>query len=158
MDTTILMKGIISIFTYWLQFNVLFILCDLDIVTNTTNNILGLNQTNGKSNNNLNQVYLIMYIARSFLPASKQMARINNGNGRLPCKFKRQMRRVGGIKNLGFTLKSPLGYNKQIKTAKALIIQQYTQQKAFCKELNAGRNWGSGKISSKLFISFRKRA
>jgi hypothetical protein len=51
MDTTILMKGIISIFTYWLQFNILFILCDLDIVTNTTNNILGLNQTNGKSNN-----------------------------------------------------------------------------------------------------------
>lgn len=46
MDATILIKGIISIFTYWLQFNILFILCDLDIVTNTTNNILGLNQTN----------------------------------------------------------------------------------------------------------------
>lgn len=33
------------------------------------------------------------------------------------------------IKKFGFTLKSPLGYNKQIKTAKALIIQQCTQQK-----------------------------
>lgn len=53
MDATILIKGIISIFTYWLQFNILFILCDLDIVANTTNNILGLNQTNGKSNNDL---------------------------------------------------------------------------------------------------------
>jgi hypothetical protein len=52
MDATILLKGIISIFTYWLQFNILFILCDLDIAANTTNNILGLNQTNGKSNNN----------------------------------------------------------------------------------------------------------
>ena len=59
MDATVLIKGIISIFTYWLQFNILFILCDLDIVAldnvaNTTNNILGLNQTNGESNNSLN--------------------------------------------------------------------------------------------------------
>lgn len=54
MDATVLIKGIISIFTYWLQFNILFILCDLDIAANTTNNILGLNQTNGESNNNLN--------------------------------------------------------------------------------------------------------
>lgn len=29
----------------------------------------------------------------------------------------------------GFALKSPLGHNKQIKTAKALIIQQYTRQR-----------------------------
>lgn len=53
MATTILIKGIISIFTYWLQFNILFILCDLDIVANsttttTTKSILGLNQINGK--------------------------------------------------------------------------------------------------------------
>lgn len=52
MDATTLIKTVISIFTYWLQFNILFILCDLDIVANTTANIniLGLNQTNGKSN------------------------------------------------------------------------------------------------------------
>lgn len=52
MDATTLIKTVISIFTYWLQFNILFILCDLDIVANTTANIniLGLNKTNGKSN------------------------------------------------------------------------------------------------------------
>lgn len=57
MATTILIKGIISIFTYWLQFNILFILCDLDVVANSTttittttsSSILGLNQINGKS-------------------------------------------------------------------------------------------------------------
>lgn len=32
-------------------------------------------------------------------------------------------------KKFRFTLKSPLGYNKQIKTAKALIIQQSISNK-----------------------------
>lgn len=51
MEATILIKGIISILTYWLQFNILFTLtlCDIDIAANITNsNMLGLNFTNGE--------------------------------------------------------------------------------------------------------------
>jgi hypothetical protein len=40
--------------------------------------------------------------------------------------------------------KVPIGYNKQIKTAKALIIQQYTQKRA---------GWGAGKCES-IFILY----
>lgn len=65
MATTILIKGIISIFTYWLQFNILFILCDLDIVANsttttTTKSILGLNQINGKLKKKENQIWSLL--------------------------------------------------------------------------------------------------
>ncbi|CAH1719502.1 unnamed protein product [Chironomus riparius] len=49
MESTILIKRIISIITYWMLFNILIILCDLDINTNnakTNYNTLGLNHTN----------------------------------------------------------------------------------------------------------------
>ena len=65
MEVAVFIKGIISIFTYWprfvpypklvvltmlsLQFNILFIVCDLVTVANvSTNNILGLSQSNGE--------------------------------------------------------------------------------------------------------------
>jgi len=53
MESTILIKRIISIITYWMLFNILIILCDLDINTNnakTNYNTFGLNHTNGKFN------------------------------------------------------------------------------------------------------------
>lgn len=65
-----------------------------------------------------------------------------------PIQKAKAKRRVGGIKNLGFTLKSPLGYNKQIKTAKALIIQQYTQQKA----LRRAQRWSGRKFEAFYFF------
>lgn len=61
-------------------------------------------------------------------------------------------RRASRIKKIfGFTLKSPLGYNKQIKTARALIIQRFsTHKKRKEKNVLARRPspvvWKSGRV------------
>lgn len=74
----------------------------------------------------------------SFWPQQRWRQAANAGEGR----EQKEEHRIKKI--FGFTLKSPLGYNKQIKTARALIIQRFRRKKETKGKTAAKKTLSSG--------------